>query len=108
MVDGGREQDRPRAGRAITWPPRETTAASVLPGQWWRSLAKSNLQWIRAEAGPGRLLPRIPVAFGIGIAHFFATAREPVAAVVAPVAGIACALALAVRRRSIFPYNALS
>src|SRR3569623_1022273 len=108
MVDGGREQDRPRAGRAITWPPRETTAASVFPGQWWRSLAESNLQWIRAEAGPGRLLPWIPVAFGIGIALYFATAREPVAAVVAPVAGIACALALAVRRRSIFPYIALS
>lgn len=107
MADGGREQDRPRAGRAIAWPPRETAVASALPGHWWRSLAESNLNWIRAEAGPGRLLPWIPVAFGVGIAFYFAASREPVAAVVVPVAGMACLLALAMRRRPRFPYMAL-
>ena len=30
-----------------------------------------------AEAGPGRLVPWIPVAFGIGIATYFAAEREP-------------------------------
>lgn len=108
MADGGREQERPRAGRAIAWPPRETAVASAISGSgWWRSLAESNLKWIRAETGPGRLLPWIPIAFGAGIALYFTAEREPMAAVVAPVAGLACLLALAVRRRPIFPTMAL-
>ena len=108
MAGGGREQERPRAGRAIAWPPRETAVVSAVsdPG-WCRSLAESNLKWIRAEAGPGRLLPWVPVAFGAGIALYFTAAREPMAVVVAPVAGLACLLALAARRRPIFPYMAL-
>lgn len=108
MADGGRKQERPRAGRAIAWPPRETAVVSAISGSgWWRSLTESNLNWLRAEAGPGRLLPWIPVAFGAGIALYFTAAREPVAAVVAPVAAMACLLALAVRRRPIFPTMAL-
>jgi competence protein ComEC len=107
MADGGREQERPRAGRAIAWPPRETAVASAVSGQWWRSLAESSLKWIRAEAGPGRLLPWIPVAFGVGIALYFAASREPVTVVVAPVAVMACVFALAVRRKPMFPYMAL-
>lgn len=107
MADGGREQEGPRAGRAIAWPTRETAIASTFPGRWWRSLTESNLNWIRAETGPGRLLPWIPVAFGAGIALYFTAAREPMAAVVAPVAGLACLLALAVRRKPMFPYIAL-
>lgn len=108
MADGGREQERPRAGRAIVWPPRETAVASAISGSgWWRSLAESNLNWLRAETGPGRLLPWIPIAFGAGIALYFTAAREPVAAVVAPVAGMVCLLALVVRRRAMFPYMAL-
>jgi len=107
MADGGSEQERPRAGRAITWPPRETAAPAVSDPGWWRSLAESNLKWIRAEAGPGRLLPWIPIAFGVGIALYFAAAREPVVMVVAPVAAMACVVALAVRRRPMFPYVVL-
>lgn len=108
MADGGWEQERPRAGRAIAWPPRETAIAPALSERTpWRSLAESNLNWIRAEIGPGRLLPWIPVAFGIGIALYFTASREPMATVVAPVAGMACMLALVMRRRPIFPVMAL-
>lgn len=108
MADGGLKQERPRAGRAIAWPPRERAASAAMPGSgWWRSLTELNLKWIRAETGPGRLLPWIPVAFGVGIALYFTAAREPVAAVVAPVAGLACLLALAARRRAMFPSMAL-
>jgi competence protein ComEC len=34
-------------------------------------------QWAVAEAGPGRLMPWVPVAFGAGIALYFAAEREP-------------------------------
>ena len=108
MADGGLKQERPRAGRAIAWPPGERTAASVMSSSgWWQSLTELNLKWIRAETGPGRLLPWIPVAFGVGIALYFTAAREPVASVVAPVAGLTFLLALAARRRAMFPYVAL-
>jgi competence protein ComEC len=33
--------------------------------------------WICAEAGAGRLLPWVPVAFGTGIALYFTADREP-------------------------------
>ncbi|GAA3852997.1 ComEC family competence protein [[Pseudomonas] carboxydohydrogena] len=107
MADGGLKQERPRAGRAIAWPPRERAASAISGSGWWQFLTELNLRWIRAETGPGRLLPWIPVAFGVGIALYFTAAREPVAVVVVPVAGLACLLALAVRRRPVFPYIAL-
>ena len=33
--------------------------------------------WVAAELMPGRLLPWLPVAFGSGIALYFAAEREP-------------------------------
>ena len=35
-------------------------------------------EWVRAEAGAGRLLPWVPIAFGTGIAFYFAADHEPV------------------------------
>ena len=40
-------------------------------------------EWIAAEAGAGRLLPWVPVAFGVGIAFYFTADHEPVASVTA-------------------------
>ena len=40
-------------------------------------------EWVRAEAGAGRLLPWVPVAFGVGIALYFTADHEPVASVTA-------------------------
>jgi len=52
--------------------------------------------WARADAGVGRLMPWLPVVFGLGIASYFAADREPVwwvaAGLAAMLAGIACAV----------------
>ncbi len=97
---GGRRRNQ---ARAVTWPPSVTSGAltpnpsSILPLDWLQA-------WAQAEAGPGRLLPWVPVAFGSGIALYFAAEREPVAWVVA---ATACLLALAaalLRRSFVFPY----
>ncbi|MFT6672553.1 MAG: competence protein ComEC, partial [Afipia broomeae] len=60
--------------------------------------------WIAAEAGPGRLLPWVPVAFGAGIAIYFAADREPVASVAGATAVVFCAAAFLARRSRIFPF----
>ncbi len=42
------------------------------------SFAAKLREWIAAEAGAGRLLPWVPVAFGVGIAVYFTADHEPV------------------------------
>ncbi|HKS85512.1 MAG TPA: ComEC/Rec2 family competence protein [Pseudolabrys sp.] len=61
-------------------------------------------QWIAAEVAPGRLMPWLPVAFGAGIAAYFAADREPAWwASMAASAG-ALAIAFVARHRAIgFP-----
>jgi competence protein ComEC len=59
--------------------------------------------WTRAEAGAGRLLPWVPVAFGTGIAFYFAADREPVLPVAAATAIGLCGLAFGLRRHRFFP-----
>src|SRR6476620_12475671 len=41
---------------------------------WLRGLVA---QWAAAEVAPGRLIPWLPVAFGLGIVGYFAADREP-------------------------------
>src|SRR6476660_2565390 len=41
---------------------------------WLRGLVA---QWAAAEVAPGRLMPWLPVAFGLGIVGYFAANREP-------------------------------
>lgn len=105
MASRDNEQPR-RQGRVSTWPPRAavqsgSAAASGL-GVWssWTDTLKS---WLHAEAGPGRLLPWVPVAFGTGIALYFAAEREPVASVAAVTAVVLCIAAFLARRHPIFP-----
>jgi competence protein ComEC len=43
-------------------------------------------QWLLAELAPGRLMPWVPVAFGAGIASYFAADREPNVWAVLPLA----------------------
>lgn len=52
-----------------------------------------------AEAGPGRLFPWIPVAFGAGVVLYFAAAHEPVLAVASVTAVTFCLAAFFARRR---------
>ncbi len=59
-------------------------AAGRRAGVWPAGLDAFNVQagkhlaaWITAEVAPGRLLPWLPVAFGCGIAAYFAADQEP-------------------------------
>jgi competence protein ComEC len=92
--------------RAGTWPPRETArAGGFAPSGFgtWSSLVAKLQAWARAEAGAGRLLPWIPIAFGAGIAFYFTAAREPVAWVTAITAVVLCTAAFLLRRQKAFP-----
>jgi competence protein ComEC len=58
--------------------------------------------WVRAEAGAGRLLPWVPVAFGIGIALYFTASHEPLLSVSAAVAAALAVAAYLLRRSRFF------
>ena len=105
MAERGETPGR-RQGYAGTWPPREAArAGGITPSGLtaWPSLIDKLRAWIRAEAGAGRLLPWVPVAFGTGIALYFTADREPVASVTAIAATALCAAAFLLRRQKIFP-----
>jgi competence protein ComEC len=59
--------------------------------------------WVAAEAGAGRLLPWVPVAFGTGIALYFTADHEPVLPVAALAAAGLCLAAFLSRRQKFFP-----
>src|SRR5262249_51786818 len=68
----------------------------------WTSFAERLRAWVRAEAGAGRLLPWVPVAFGGGIALYFTAYREPVLWVGMAAAGGLCVGAFLLRRSRFF------
>ena len=93
-------------GIAGTWPPRGATQAGPFaPSGFraWSSFVETLREWVRAEAGAGRLLPWVPVAFGTGIAFYFAADHEPVLTVAAAAAVAFCAAAVFLRRHKLFP-----
>src|SRR5712671_623115 len=96
-----------RRGYAGTWPPREAVAPAggyaPIGASAWPSFVETLRQWARAEAGAGRLLPWVPVAFGTGIAFYFSADHEPVLAVAAVLAIVLCAVAVLLRRQKFFP-----
>jgi competence protein ComEC len=97
---GGRVQ-----GIAGTWPPRGAAQAGGLaPSGFaaWGSLAETLKTWARAEAGAGRLLPWVPVAFGAGISLYFTAFREPALAATLAAAIAACIAAFLFRRSKFF------
>ena len=95
-------------GRVETWPEEDRRRRGLA---WPDSLADSGRaaaerirQWAIADAGPGRLLPWLPVAFGLGIAIYFTAEREPAWWAGAGLASLGAALAYAARRRPVaFP-----
>src|SRR3982074_2652355 len=92
-------------GYAGTWPPRDAArAGGIAPFgvSAWPSLVDKLRAGIRAEAGAGRLLPWVPVAFGTGIAFYFAADREPVLPVAVLAALALCGAAFGLRRPKIF------
>jgi competence protein ComEC len=56
-------------------------------------------EWLLAELAPGRLVPWVPIAFGAGVACYFAADREPHVWAVLPLAFGALTVAFAARRR---------
>src|SRR5882724_1215806 len=95
-----------RRGYAGTWPPRGAVPAGGYAPQRlaiWPPLIETLRQWVRAEAGAGRLLPWVPVAFGTGIAFYFAADHEPVLSVAVIAAIALCTLAVLLRRQKFFP-----
>ncbi len=99
MAERGRAPGRTQ-GYAGTWPPRTTAwAGGIAPsGTAWPAFTSKLREWITAEAGAGRLLPWVPVAFGAGIAFYFTASHEPIAPVTAVAAAALCVAAFLVRR----------
>ena len=92
-------------GIAGTWPPRGAAQSGALaPSGFgaWSALLERLRAWVRAEAGAGRLLPWVPVAFGGGIALYFAASHEPVLSVSIGAAAALCAGAFFLRRSRFF------
>ena len=105
MAEPGRAPGRTQ-GFAGTWPPRTAVpAGGFVPSglSAWPPLVAKLREWIRAEAGAGRLLPWVPIAFGTGIAFYFAADHEPVLTVAAITALGLVAAAVLLRRQKIFP-----
>ena len=105
MAERGRAPGRTQ-GYAGTWPPRGAAqAGGFAPSGFraWSSFLERLRQWVAAEAGAGRLMPWVPVAFGAGIALYFTADHEPVASVTA-LAAIGLSLAaFLLRRQKLFP-----
>ncbi|WP_315780187.1 ComEC/Rec2 family competence protein [Bradyrhizobium sp. SZCCHNPS1003] len=106
------EPVRPPGGRrgiagamADVWPPR-----GALAGGWpaigagaSSAFAVRLKSWAVEEAGAGRLLPWVPVAFGAGIALYFTADHEPVLWIAATTAALLCIVAIMMRRHRMFP-----
>ena len=91
-------------GRAVTWPEPGRVApwAPRLPDL--SRLGRRVVPWIAADVAPGRLMPWLPVAFGGGVAIYFAADREPTWWAAAALAAGLAAIAIAAHRRPIaFP-----
>jgi len=104
------EQDRSRGARAATWPPSIAKALRRAPPwtqdlwRWLEFFAQRLQQWAIADTGPGRLVPWLPIAFGLGIAFYFSAQREPVWWAGSSLAVVAAASAFVLRARPIaFP-----
>src|SRR5262245_65873910 len=103
MAEPGR---RPRTqGIAGTWPLGGRAQAGGFAPAGFDALSSfvARLKaWVRAEAGAGRLLPWVPVAFGAGIALYFTADREPVLWVALAAAAMLSIVALLSRRSRFF------
>src|SRR3954452_2969038 len=96
----------PARGRTATWPPRDAMrAGGVAPSGFdaWPAILGKLRDWVRAEAGPGRLLPWVPIAFGGGISFYFTADHEPVLAVTAVATVVFCVVSFLLRRQKLFP-----
>src|SRR4051812_6198884 len=80
MTDWGRDGHGGSRGRGATWDEAARRRAVAVASRWpglGRAIAERLRDWAIAETGAGRLLPWLPVAFGLGIAIYFTAEREP-------------------------------
>ena len=100
MVERGKA-----GGRTQVWPPRTETWRRRGPAfanhlaRFASSAAGHIKEWSLADVGPGRFVPWLPIAFGLGIIIYFAAEREPAwwAGVCLGLASAAVAFALRAR-----------
>src|SRR6185437_936800 len=87
-----------------TWPPRGAAQGAALApsGAAWSFFLERLRAWVRAEAGAGRLLPWVPVAYGAGIALYFTASHEPVFWLSIAIAAGLCLAAFMLRRSRFF------
>jgi len=100
MTEPGRPQ-RVSQGIAGTWPTGQTASAGgFVPAGFgvWPAIVGRLREWAKAEAGAGRLFPWVPIAFGCGIALYFAADHEPVLWVAATIAAALALGAVSLRR----------
>ena len=95
-------------GRAQIWVDaiarRRPAAWSADLSNFIRKFREVLARWAVAEVAPGRLVPWLPVAFGLGIVIYFTAEREPQLWAAAMLALAGVAIAFAARRRAIgFP-----
>ncbi|WP_439403941.1 ComEC/Rec2 family competence protein [Bradyrhizobium sp. DASA03076] len=109
MAEPGRPQRLSQgiAGTPIagTWPTGRTASAGgfVPAGSGvWPAVVGQLREWAKAEAGAGRLFPWVPVAFGCGIALYFAADHEPMLWVTMAMATALMAGAVLLRRSRLF------
>ena len=105
MADWGTGRGRGRVG---TWDAAARRARTLVWAgpfpDFGRATAERLRNWAIADTGPGRLLPWLPVAFGLGIALYFAADREPAWWAGSGLAAVCCIIAIAARHRPIaFP-----
>src|SRR5215468_174666 len=96
---------RGQGATAGTWPPRGAMQAGSLAPSGapaFASFLEKLRAWVRAEAGAGRLLPWVPVAYGAGIALYFTASHEPVLWVSLAAAAALCVVAILLRRSRFF------
>src|SRR3984885_7825856 len=104
MAERGRAPGRVQ-GIAGTWPPGVAAQAGGFTAGFdtWSRVFDKLREWVRAEAGAGRLLPWVPIAFGTGIAFYIAADREPILPVAAATAAVLGVAAFLLRRHKFFP-----
>lgn len=105
MAERGNSRAKVQAN-VQTWGARDVARPN--DGAWlFAGGARGALERLRTlvavEASQAQLLPWAAIAFGAGIALYFGVSREPVFAVVAPVAALLCVAAFLARRRNAFP-----
>lgn len=105
MADWGRDGRGRSRGRVSTWDGEAARRRAVAVASRWpdlgRAIAERLRDWAIADTGPGRLLPWLPVAFGLGIAIYFAAEREPAWWAAAVLAAICTGGAILARRHAI-------